>query len=251
MTHIGVALVGGGTLHRQCLRQSLDHRHFTIVGDGRDFASVQALVSKGISPQLVIADFSRQCERDFEGIRRFHDAAPECRIVVLSNDLNCSDLARALKAGANGYLVSELSGEAFSLSLLVVMSGEKVLPGSLADILASNYRDFSPSGPPNDHCDLTDRERQILQCLLRGHSNKLIARMLEITEGTVKVHLKALMKKISAINRTQAALWARSHGMGEDPDRLDTIDASTAPAGKVLQGLVTVEGGLAPRSSPL
>jgi two-component system nitrate/nitrite response regulator NarL len=242
---IDVALVGGGTLHRQCLRQSLDHSHFVIVGDGCDFTSMQALANKGMSPQLVIVDFSRQCERDFEGIRRLREAAPECRVVVLSNDLNFADLARALRAGANGYLVSELSGEAFSLSLLVVMSGEKVLPGSLADVLASNYRDFSPSGLSNGHCNLTDRERQILQCLLRGCSNKLIARMLEITEGTVKVHLKALMKKISAVNRTQAALWARSNGMREDVDPLNTTQASTAPAVKVLQGLAAVEGGLA------
>src|SRR5206468_9474024 len=134
------------------------------------------------------ADFSRHCERDFEGLRRLHQVAPDCRIVVLSNELNLSDLARAVRAGASGYLVSELTGEAFSLSLLLVMSGEKVLPGSLADMLASNYRDFSPAGHANGHCDLTDRERQILECLLRGHSNKLIARMLEITEGTVKVH---------------------------------------------------------------
>jgi two-component system, NarL family, nitrate/nitrite response regulator NarL len=156
---------------------------------------------------------------------------------VLSNELNFSDLARALRAGANGYLVDELSGEAFSLSLLVVMSGEKVLPSSLADVLASNYRDFTGNGLSETHCNLTDRERQILQCLLRGYSNKLIARMLDITEGTVKVHLKALMKKISAVNRTQAALWARSHGIGEDAQPSDPPQEPAVPAAKPLQDM--------------
>jgi DNA-binding CsgD family transcriptional regulator len=112
------------------------------------------------------------------------------------------------------------------------MSGEKMLPGSLAAVLASNYRDFVSSKLTNDQCNLTDRERQILRCLLNGHSNKVIARVLEITEGTVKVHLKILMKKISAVNRTQAALWARSQGIGEDPDPLSSRQGSTIPAAR-------------------
>src|SRR5439155_12867883 len=116
-TSFDVILVGGSILHRQGLRQSLDQSHFSVVGDGRDFSSIQALLSKGVSPQLVIADFSRHSERDFEGLRRLHQVAPDCRIVVLSNELNLSDLARAVRAGASGYLVSELTGEAFSLSL--------------------------------------------------------------------------------------------------------------------------------------
>ena len=130
--------------------------------------------------------------------------------------------------------MSELSREAFSLSLLVIISGEKVLPGSLADVLASNYRDFVASKLPNTQSNLTDRERQILRCLLNGYSNKLIARVLDITEGTVKVHLKTLMKKISAVNRTQAALWARSQGIGEDPDPLKSRQAAALPGTRPL-----------------
>jgi two-component system nitrate/nitrite response regulator NarL len=232
MSLIGVALVGGSTLHREGLRQSLDQSRFAIVAEGRDFSSIVAAVSDNVRPQLVVADFSRQCERDFDGLHRLRDAAPDCRIVVLSNELNFSDLARVLRAGADGYLVTELSREAFSLSLLVVMSGEKVLPGSLADVLASNYREFWASRLSNGQASITDRERQILQCLLSGYSNKLIARVLDITEGTVKVHLKTLMKKISAVNRTQAALWARSHGIGEDPDVLEAQQAHITSTGK-------------------
>jgi DNA-binding CsgD family transcriptional regulator len=113
------------------------------------------------------------------------------------------------------------------------MSGEKVLPGSLADVLASNYRDFVASKISTDQSNLTDRERQILRCLLNGYSNKLIARQLDITEGTVKVHLKTLMKKIAAVNRTQAALWARSQGIGEDPDPL-TSRQTAIPAARPI-----------------
>src|SRR3546814_6994009 len=82
--------------------------------------------------------------------------------------------------------------------------------------LATNVQDFEGVKLVDAQRNLTDRERQILQCLLNGYSNKLIARALGITEGTVKVHLKSLMKKIDANNRTQAALWARNHGIAED-----------------------------------
>lgn len=234
MSHIDVALVGASSLHREGLRQSLDSTQFVVIAEGRDFASLLTLMGSGVAPKLIIADITRLSEKDFEGLRRVRDAALECRIVVLSNDLILSDIGRVFRAGADGYLVSELSREAFSLSLLLIASGEKVLPGSLADVLASNYRDFVSSKLSNDQDNLTDRERQILRCLLNGYSNKLIARVLDITEGTVKVHLKTLMKKISAVNRTQAALWARSQGIGEDPDPLKSRQAQPMPAGKPL-----------------
>jgi two-component system nitrate/nitrite response regulator NarL len=234
MSLIDVLLIGGSTLHRDGLRQSLDPDRFVVIAEGRDFSSALTVMGKGVSPRLIIADVSRLSEEDFEGLRRVRDAAPNCRIVVLSNDLNLSDLGRVFRAGGDGYLVSELSREAFAQSLLVIMSGEKVLPGSLADVLASNYRDFVASKLSVNEGNLTDRERQILRCLLNGYSNKLIARVLEITEGTVKVHLKTLMKKISAVNRTQAALWARSQGIGEDPDPLKTRQVTTIPAGDPL-----------------
>lgn len=225
---IQVALVGGGTLHQEGLRQSLDRRHFVVVAEMRDLRSVHVLMTKGLQPQLLIADFSRRSDRDFEGLRHLRDTAPGCRTVVLASELILSDLAQALRAGADGYLVSELSSEAFSLSLLVVMSGEKVLPGSLADALASDCNGFSAGKISNDRCALTGRERQILHCLLNGYSNKLIARVLNVSVGTVKVHLKSLMKKIAAANRTQAALWARSHAIGESFDPLDTNQTSTS-----------------------
>jgi two-component system nitrate/nitrite response regulator NarL len=221
MSLIDVALVGGSALHRDGLRHSLDPDHFAVVAEGRDFESVLALVERRASPTLLVADVSRLREKDFEDLHRVHTAMPDCRIVVLSSDLNLTDLSRVFRAGADGYLVSELSREAFSLSLLVIMSGEKVLPSGLADVLASNCQDFPVSRASNDQPDLTDRERQILRCLLSGYSNKVIARVLEITEGTVKVHLKTLMKKISAVNRTQAALWARGQGMREDLEPIE------------------------------
>jgi two-component system, NarL family, nitrate/nitrite response regulator NarL len=225
MSAIEVVLVGGSALHREGLHQSLDPSQFAVIAEGRSLGIVLDLMNIGATPRLVIADVSQLCDEDFEDLRRIRDTAPDCRIAVLSDDLNLAELGRVFRAGADGYLVSDLSREAFSLSLLVMMSGEKILPGSLAERLTSDH-DLINDKPPKDRANLTDRERQILRCLLDGHSNKVIARLLDITEGTVKVHLKALMKKISAVNRTQAALWARSEGIGEYPDPIMSRQAS-------------------------
>src|SRR5262249_46979684 len=153
------------------------------IAEGRSFSSVLDLMDKGVSPRLVIADTNGLREKDFEDLRRIRDGASECRIAVLSNNLNLDELARVFRAGADGYLVSDLSREAFSLSMLVIVSGEKILPGSLANVLTSTNRDLVGIKLVNDRTNLTDRERQILRCLLDGLSNKQIALALDITEG--------------------------------------------------------------------
>jgi two-component system nitrate/nitrite response regulator NarL len=213
--YVSVTLVGGSRLHREWIRQSLDQSRFVVVAEQPNFRSVQTLASDGPSLHLVLAEFSRHADKDFEGLRQLRDAAPDWRIVVLSTELELADLRNVLRAGADGYLVSNISRETLSLSLLLVTTGEKVLPGSLADLLASGH-ELRFSTVSRDDRHLTERERLILQCLTKGQSNKVIARMLNVTEGTVKVHLKSLMRKISAVNRTQAALWAGRHDIGDD-----------------------------------
>jgi two-component system nitrate/nitrite response regulator NarL len=196
----------------------LDQSRFVVVAEHSDLRSVQTLASTDVSPHLLLVEFNRIANKDLEGLRRLRDAAPDWRIVVLSTELELADLGNVLRAGADGYLVNEISREALSLSMLLAVTGEKVLPGSLADVLASDRCEFRVSTVSRDHRHLTERESLILQCLTKGYSNKVIARMLNITEGTVKVHLKSLMRRISVVNRTQAALWARSHAIGDDLD---------------------------------
>jgi two-component system nitrate/nitrite response regulator NarL len=163
-----------------------------------------------------LVDEVTQCPTTMQGLRERHDSLrDDPRVVVLADQLCLADMARLLNAGADGYLVNELSAEAFSLSLLLVMQGEKVLPSTLAGVLANERGEASQAPLLQGQRHLTERETQILRCLLNGHSNKHIARALTISEGTVKVHLKSLMKKIAAANRTQAALWARNNGIGD------------------------------------
>jgi two-component system nitrate/nitrite response regulator NarL len=96
------------------------------------------------------------------------------------------------------------------------MLGEAVFPRSIADLLISSgieEASLTPSSLPSLGNELSKREIEILRCLLGGQSNKAIARNLSITESTVKMHFKNVMRKIRAQNRTQAAVWAIQHGI--------------------------------------
>jgi two-component system, NarL family, nitrate/nitrite response regulator NarL len=208
---IEVVLAGTNNLFRQGLRRLLDPSQFSVTGEARDLATLGRLLDEGSAPDLVVAELNGCPEADVVSLRALRATRPDLRIVVLADELSLSKMAHLLRAGADGYLVNELSAEAFSLSLLLVMKGEKVLPSTLASMLANECNEGN-GAQIQAQKNLTERERQILRCLVNAYSNKHIARALNISEGTVKVHLKSLMKKISAGNRTQAALWARNNG---------------------------------------
>jgi two-component system, NarL family, nitrate/nitrite response regulator NarL len=207
-----VVLVGTNNLFRQGLRRLLDPAQFSVAGEARDLTALEALLEEGVAPDLVVAELNGCHDADVNRLRGLRAVYGDVRIVVLANELSVSDMTRLLRAGADGYLVNELSAEAFSLSLLLVRQGEKALPSMLASMLANDCS-ADDSALVKTQKNLTQREQQILQCLLNAYSNKHIARALNISEGTVKVHLKSLMKKIAAGNRTQAALWARNNGI--------------------------------------
>jgi two-component system, NarL family, nitrate/nitrite response regulator NarL len=113
-----------------------------------------------------------------------------------------------------GYLLKNMSADALHQSLRLVLLGEKVFPTDLAHLLISDRLTARNEAVQGDHVNgLSDREMQILGYLTSGAQNKQIANDLQISDGTVKVHLKAILKKIGVQNRTQAALWALSQGM--------------------------------------
>ena len=145
------------------------------------------------------------------------DALRSCtaaRLLVLSGELSVDELGACLRVGAGGYLLSNISKEVFTHSLRLIVLGETVFPSQLATAWASGQlRQNASSFDPSKALEaLTPRETEILGCLTEGAPNKLIARQLGITEATVKIYVKSLIRKIGVQNRTQAALWAIQAG---------------------------------------
>jgi two-component system nitrate/nitrite response regulator NarL len=207
-------LIEPNRLFRQGLKHLLAGTRFEV---GTEFNTVELALAAGESagtPDLVI---SGQPVKDEAELRTLREVFPTARIVVLADDLSVDVLRVAMGGGADGFLIKTVSPEALIQSLQLVVIGEKVFPTNLAAMLL----DMTASGPLNSVRGVSPREQQILQLLVTGASNKMIAIRLGITEATVKVHLKTLLRKIDVNNRTQAAIWAMNNGF--------TADSAPAP----------------------
>jgi two-component system, NarL family, nitrate/nitrite response regulator NarL len=215
MSNGSVFLIDASRLFREGLRRIFSGSSFAAVHEA---CSVhEALPSIASSqPSLVLVNFpdSGSGAALREGVGQIRAAAPPTRIVVLTETIRVNRLSDALSAGVDGYLLKNMSADALHQSLRLVLLGEKVFPTDLAHLLISDRLTARNEAVQGDHVNgLSDREMQILGYLTSGAQNKQIANDLQISDGTVKVHLKAILKKIGVQNRTQAALWALSQGM--------------------------------------
>jgi two-component system nitrate/nitrite response regulator NarL len=147
-------------------------------------------------------DHDEACRRS----RRLKDEDPATRIVMLVEQYQFRHVLDAYDAGADAYLMKSVSCEVLLKTLDLVVLGESIFP---ARTLCS-VRDKRPSFGVENVDVLSSREIAIVRCLVDGDPNKVIARKLNIAEATVKVHVKAILRKIQAKNRTQAAVWGTS-----------------------------------------
>ncbi|MFQ5971597.1 MAG: LuxR C-terminal-related transcriptional regulator [Alphaproteobacteria bacterium] len=208
-------LVGRNKLFREGLKSLLSGSQFEVVGEADDVGQTHSKIREDEMPEVVLLDFSAEPEHAADDLAHLRTVLSEAQIVVLTETLCSQTLAACLAAGAHGYLIKDISVDALLQSLRLVMLGEKVFPTHLAALLVNGMASTAPAriATANSH-GLSEREVQILQCLVQGDSNKMIANRLNITEATVKVHMKSLLRKINASNRTQAAIWALNNGLG-------------------------------------
>lgn len=205
-------------LLREGLRGLIEASEFRVVGEASDIEQTIQIL-QDTEAQLLLFDFCANSAEDFKFLRETRREHKDLRIVVLTNRLSAPLLTKALDAGADGYLLKDdLSSESLLQSLRLVMLGEKVFPSRLAGMIKDVPLSNGKAESAADGTGLSRRERDVLRCLVHGHANKIIARELGITDATVKVHLKAALRKIKAQNRTQAAIWALNNGLGAAPE---------------------------------
>jgi len=170
------------------------------------------------APILFIIDGNSYADGMLDLIETLKAHSPTARIVILADRFNRDAVSAAWEAGAHGFCLSTCRHDILVKSLELVMLGETVLPSAFVFTMAeelSHHAEHSSSeglqgaesADPKSR-KLSNREAEILTCLKEGAPNKVIARKLNLSEATVKVHVKAILKKVGACNRTQAALWA-------------------------------------------
>lgn len=153
------------------------------------------------SLDLIILDLNMPGNSGFDGLDAMRKRYADVPIVILSGSIRHQDMSNALEHGANGYLPKTLGGDAMLNALRLVISGEKFIPSALYEEAGSGAGNMPEDGPLST---LTPRETEVLEQLLEGKSNKEIAAVLDLQVVTVKLHMKGILRKLGAANRTHA-----------------------------------------------
>jgi len=181
-----------------------------VVGEAGD--GCQGLeLARRLQPDLILLDLNMRGLSGMDTLKALKATDSDTRVIILTVSDHEDDVVAALRAGADGYLLKDMEPEDVLDSLKAAAQGRMALGERVAEILADALRRESQP-KPTDSAKLTEREREILSLIAVGHSNKLIARELKITEGTVKVHVKHLLHKLDLVSRVEAAIWAVKSG---------------------------------------
>ncbi|WP_048305515.1 two-component system response regulator NarL [Halomonas sp. PR-M31] len=210
MTGPRILIVDDHPLFRRGVRQLIDmDDNMQVVGEASSGADAVCMATE-LELELILMDMHMARMDGLEALRQIRDADIDTRIVMLTVSDAHEDVVAALRAGADGYLLKDMEPEDLLVQIQQAAKGVLVVSPQLATILADAIGGRR-TGPNDVLATLTSRERDILRALAKGHSNKMIARQLAITEGTVKVHVKHLLKKLHLRSRVEAAVWAVHH----------------------------------------
>ncbi|MCJ8158782.1 response regulator transcription factor [Sphingomonas sp. LaA6.9] len=219
--NIQVSILGRNEIVREGLRRILTEQSFNVLDVVQDAEHLTSDNENGSLNCLFIVDSTTDKE-GLDTCRQLRQRFPGCRVVIMADNYRLDAIARAFEAGADGYLVKAISCEPLAGALNLIALGEKVVPTQVVESLTNMH--WQPASgdweASRASVNLSDREIEILQCLVCGEANKVIARRLDITEATVKVHIKAILRKLNVLNRTQAAIWAVMRGIGDDDHRI-------------------------------
>jgi two-component system nitrate/nitrite response regulator NarL len=215
MTPIKLSVIDPSTLSRAGLVSLLRAMGFESVEEAAGIAEFERSGEAQSSPDVILVDLSLGAGDVRQIMREIEARAPQCKVVFLAQELDIALLGACFAAGACGYLLKDISSDALQGTLRLVAAGEKVFPSALALQMAGLVNKLGErrmSAARLNAGNLSEREIDILRCLVTGYPNKIIAANLAIAESTVKVHLKRILRKTRASNRTQAAIWAVENG---------------------------------------
>jgi two-component system, NarL family, nitrate/nitrite response regulator NarL len=209
-------------LFREGVRRILASRKMEVAGEASSLVEVlRMLRTHAFDANLLLCDPSADIDREFRAMQEISEEFPDVSILVLTDRAGSSWLNKAVAAGAAGFLPKDISADALGFSLELVLLGEQIFPTLDSLLHAQPTAPAAPitvtNGGQRRKAVLSARETEILGCLVDGLPNKMIARNLNMTETTVKVHLKALLRKINARNRTQAAIWGMTNTPRAEP----------------------------------
>ena len=211
-----VLLADDQALFREALATLLGARpEVEVVGEAGDGAQALHRAAE-LRPDVVLMDLHMPVLDGIAATRRLRAEQPGVRVLALTTFDDDEDVFAALRAGAVGYLLKDVSSDRLVEALLAAARGESVLQPSVAARVVARFAQLPDDGPPRPQpllVPLSDRELEVLRLLADGGSNREIAGALFLAEGTVKNHVTNVLAKLGARDRTQAALRARGLGL--------------------------------------
>jgi len=234
-SQIAITLLGQVPIALEGLSRILGEHGFTVVDIASDLQALKPEVGpeEGECRLLLIDGLIDTMGPDY--VAKAAEAFPLSRIVVLSDKFDLDVMIECFRQGCYAFIIKNISSLSLVASLRLVAMGEKVMPSSLVEALPDKAAPPAHANGTNQSFEaagLSMREVQILACLVAGHPNKIISRQLGISEATVKVHVKAILRKVGVQNRTQAAIWA----MGENLPSADKDEADEKCTGHCGNG---------------
>jgi len=175
--------------------------------------------AREISADAILLDVRMPGMTGIETLKQLRASGVSTPVVMLTMSREDADLSAALRGGAQGYLLKDMESEELVPALEAVLRGEPVVAREMVGTLAHLVQGVAGPGrkalrPETPFAGLTPRELEILEHVAGGLSNKMIAHALDITDGTVKLHVKAILRKLGMRSRVEAAVSAVEHGLG-------------------------------------
>jgi two-component system, NarL family, nitrate/nitrite response regulator NarL len=265
MVECRAVLVSDKRLLRDGLKEMLQKSHITVIGEAPDIPNLLASMELQADPQLVICHIAsdQSAEAGLDLVYGLRQRFTRAKLVVLADACTKSLLSSFVGADVNAILLTSISSDMLQRSLELVLFDHRLFPAEIMSLITDralarlplhpapvgraifNATSSLPAGvdenptalpqaitsDPQLKVTLSKREQQIIDCLVCGLPNKSIARELNITEATVKVYVKGLLRKIKVSNRTQVAIWAlqQSHPLSADQS-VPAMEALATPA---------------------
>ena len=208
---IRIVLIDDHTLFRSGIKALLSRQSdFDVIGEAADGFTGIKLVEQ-MRPDIVLLDLDMPVMNGRETLAQILSSNPQQTVVMLTVSEDNDDLTECMRIGARGFLLKNINADFLLDSIRKAVDGDNVFSPEMTTRLVQSL--ISPVSPRADHLlsTLTPREMEILGYLAAGHSNKVIARHLDLAESTIKVHVQNILRKLNLSSRVQAAVYAVQH----------------------------------------
>jgi two-component system nitrate/nitrite response regulator NarL len=215
---IRIVLIDDHTLFRSGIKALLARQEdFEVIGEASDGFSGVKLVEQQ-QPDVVLLDLDMPVMNGREALAQILSSRPDQTVVMLTVSEDSEDLTECMRLGARGFLLKNINAEFLVDAIKKAANGDNVFSPEMTARLVQSL--ISPNAPqPAGALDtLTPREMEILGHLAAGHSNKVIARKLDLAESTIKVHVQSILRKLELSSRVQAAVYAVQHKVPQPND---------------------------------